>query len=105
VPVKEIPATAPAAYSFESALGIFQILSRLRQEGSWTWRPNDGEAGFYLSARPGGGVRLRVIEEGENRFLFVVGAWPEALPLHAVVLDKILPLLEARNVRPAGSPD
>jgi hypothetical protein len=79
---------------------------RLEREGSWDWRGGDSDThGLYLVARVSPRVRLRVIDEGGDKYLFVVGVWPEALPLHKKIREEILPLLEARNIQDAESPD
>ena len=96
----------PVAYSFESPLDLFQMPMLLAKKyPDWGWRLNDGEYEFYVTARPVPSVRLKIVEDGKNRFVFAVGLWPEALPYHAKVRDELLPLLLATNVQPADSPD
>ncbi len=94
------------AYAFESPLDLFDMVRLLQKnDPGWNWRANDGEQEFYLTGRPAKSVRLKIVEDGKNRFVFAVGLWPEALPYHAKVRDELLPLLRATNVRPAESPD
>lgn len=94
------------AYSFESPLDLFEMVPLLQKnDPGWNWRANDGEYEFYLTGRPVKSVRLKIVEDGKNRFVFAVGLWPEALPYHAKVCDELLPLLRATNVQPADSPD
>ena len=114
------------AYAFESNLDLRSMCERLNTQGSFRWAIGDSDTfGDYLISWPfRDGTRLRIVEEeaswsfrdrpkprieGEERsFIFDIEFKSEAPDaaevwerLHAVVLQDLLPVLLARNVRPA----
>jgi hypothetical protein len=92
----------PTAYAFVSRLSIEAMRERLNERTAWHWRVGDSAwLGDYLSARPepkkDGSLRL-YRENGYYVLEMRRGACNSSM--HATVLNQLLPLLEAREIKP-----
>jgi hypothetical protein len=97
------------AYTFTTSLAPAELFRRLRAEGTWTWIDRDSDRwGDYVSAIDAPGAIVKVVpgEPARGRCLanveFDSDAADAALQAAAVrrtLVEKILPALDAREVR------
>ena len=105
-----MPPAFPEAYAFESPLQLTAMLQALNAAGPWTWTERDSDTyGGYLRARPDGGpTKLRIIVDGDAYLLdaFYLNNSPEnrlsRAEVEQVIQDKVLPAVQARNVKPTA---
>lgn len=91
------------AFSFETQHDLVAVRSLIGEEGSSAWRGGDSEVwGAYLVTRlPVDGTRLRIFLD-DGRFVIDLAAADEPALERAreLVRLRILPCLQARDVRP-----
>ncbi len=104
--------TLAEAYSFQSPLAVEEMLDRLNQAGPWTWSLRDSDTyGFYLRCRPdSSSTKLRIVGPPPDYLLAIsfdptdvdnnpVADHTPADELARLILDRILPALDARDVK------
>ncbi|HTQ13784.1 MAG TPA: hypothetical protein VMH86_07905 [Rhizomicrobium sp.] len=90
----------PPAYAFRTALSWSAMRERLNAGTPWPWREGDSAwLGDYLSAHPVASGAFRLYEE---RGYYVIEMRKNALSRawHDVVTERLLPLLEATDIKP-----
>ncbi len=112
----------PGSYEFDSDMTLEQMFASLNAEGSWQWGMGDSYwYGDYLRSGQPGATQVRIIEHGGGAgYVGPIPAVPRYLigirwftgdtnesslaELDQLIREKILPLLNARDVRGAVSP-
>jgi hypothetical protein len=102
--------TYPRAYAFESPLTIDQMLPPLQAAGPWKWEVRDSDSlGEYVGCWPDfkGPVKVRILKD-EGTFVLEVMYLERSTTnqftrqeIEDVIQQKVLPAVQAKNVRAA----
>jgi hypothetical protein len=96
------------AYSFLSDLSLDEMYAVLNERSGLEWLGGDNDfwGEYYYTLVDEGGAKLRLFVDEEKRFVIHLSTLEAAADmmsyeeLQAIVEEKVLPLLGARDVRP-----